>query len=63
MAMTAYERQRVKRMLDDMDSSRKNRIRAKLHSFLNWLADVAGFIIKELSRAALRHLVDTFLNN
>jgi len=60
--MTAYEKQRIKRMLDDMDRSRRDRIRAKLKSFFNWLVDVAGFIIKELSKAALRHLVDTFLD-
>ncbi|MFK5971496.1 MAG: hypothetical protein QM487_15455 [Candidatus Marithrix sp.] len=63
MALTASERQRIKRMLDDLDSHRRNKIRAKREALMNWLMGIAEIIIKEITKEVLRHLVDTFLNN
>ena len=55
MAMTPREKERVMKMLDDLDRSTLQKVLASLESFANWLSNAAYSIYSKI-RDSLRGL-------
>ncbi|GAK50614.1 hypothetical protein U14_01847 [Candidatus Moduliflexus flocculans] len=63
MAMTPREKERVMKMLDELDRSTLQRVLASLESFANWLANAAYSIyckIRDSLRGLWEWLCDIF---